>query len=129
MFLAVAIFSAVVFLLMLTGPLFMLQVYDRVLARSVETLTALFVLVIFLFLLMGIIDLIRGRVMQRIAARFQDRMEGRVFDAALREGALRGDQMATTAGGLRDLDVVQRFYDTLDHDAFFQSKEGRPGRR
>ncbi len=46
LFVAVALFSAVVNLLMLTGPLFMLQVYDRVLAsRSVETLTALFVLV------------------------------------------------------------------------------------
>ncbi|MFC0199806.1 type I secretion system permease/ATPase [Paracoccus rhizosphaerae] len=109
LFLAVAVFSAVVNLLMLTGPLFMLQVYDRVLAsRSTETLTALFILVIFLFLLMGVIDLIRNRVMQRIAARFQDRMEGRVFSAALREGALRGDESAATAGGMRDLDAVQR---------------------
>ena len=89
LFLAVALFSAVVNLLMLTGPLFMLQVYDRVLAsRSVETLTALFVLVVFLFLLMGVVDLARNRVTQRIAARFQDRMEGRVFTAALREGDL-----------------------------------------
>ncbi|KJZ30130.1 hypothetical protein TW83_16280, partial [Paracoccus sp. S4493] len=63
LFLSVGVFSAVVNLLMLTGPLFMLQVYDRVLAsRSVETLTALFVLVIFLFALMGAIDIIRNRV-------------------------------------------------------------------
>ena len=47
---AVGIFSFAVNMLMLTGPLFMMQVYDRVLAsRSVETLTALFLLVVFLF--------------------------------------------------------------------------------
>ena len=44
--LAVFLFSVFVNILMLTGPLFMLQVYDRVLAsRSEETLVALFLLV------------------------------------------------------------------------------------
>ncbi|MDB6176760.1 type I secretion system permease/ATPase [Paracoccus sp. Z330] len=110
LFIAVGLFSAVVNLLMLTGPLFMLQVYDRVLgSRSVETLTALFVLVAFLFLMMGLVDLARNRVTQRIAARFQDRMEGRVFTAALREGAISGDESAAAASGMRDLDAVQRF--------------------
>lgn len=109
LFIAVALFSAVVNLLMLTGPLFMLQVYDRVLgSRSVETLAALFVLVVFLFLLMGVLDFLRARVMQRIAARFQDRMEGRVFNAALREGAISGDESAAAASGMRDLDSVHR---------------------
>lgn len=108
LFTAVAIFSAAVNLLMLTGPLFMLQVYDRVLAsRSVETLTALFVLVVFLFGLMGLIDIARNRVMTRIAARFQDQMGPRVFEAALRDGAGQGGQNATESG-LRDLDAVQR---------------------
>jgi ATP-binding cassette subfamily C protein len=120
LFLAVAIFSAVVNLLMLTGPLFMLQVYDRVLAsRSVETLAALFLLVIFLFLLMGVIDLIRNRVMQRVAARFQDRMEPRVFNASLREGAVRGDESAATASGMRDLDSIQRLIGSPIMLAFF----------
>lgn len=110
LFLAVGLFSAVVNLLMLTGPMFMLQVYDRVLAsRSVETLTALFVLVVFLFLLMGLVDFTRNRVTQRIAARFQDKLEGRVFLAALREGAVTGNEAAATSSGLRDLDAVQRF--------------------
>lgn len=120
LFVAVALFSAVVNLLMLTGPLFMLQVYDRVLgSRSVETLTALFVMVVFLFLVMGIVDMIRGRVMQRVAARFQDRLEGRVFNAALREGALRGDESAATAGGMRDLDSVTKLIGSPVMLAFF----------
>ena len=106
---AVGVFSAFVNLLMLTGPLFMLQVYDRVLgARSVETLTALFLLVIFLFAAMGLLDHARSRLAARMGARFQARLDARVFEAALRRGALApNDPMAMA--GLRDLDSVQRF--------------------
>lgn len=108
LFLFVALFSAAVNFLMLTGPLFMMQVYDRVLAsRSVETLTALTVLVVFLFVLMGVIDIARNRVMARVAARFQERMESRVFSASLQEGAASGSDMVAR-GGMRDLDSVQR---------------------
>ena len=104
----VALFSLAVNFLMLTGPLFMMQVYDRVLAsRSVETLTALFLLVVVLFVLMGVLDLARNRIMSRIAARFQERMEGRVFTAALQDGGLSGSE-AALRGGMRDLEAVQR---------------------
>ena len=105
----VAAFSAAVNLLMLTGPIFMLQVYDRVLAsRSVETLAALTLLMTFLFLAMGLIDLARGRIVQRIAARFQSRLEARVFAATLRDEQLRGPG-AAVAMGPRDLEAVSRF--------------------
>ena len=51
------VFSVFVNLLMLTGPLYMLQVYDRVLtSRSVETLVALSLLVTMLYVLMGVLD-------------------------------------------------------------------------
>lgn len=108
LFLAVGLFSAFVNLLMLTGPLFMLQVYDRVLsARAVETLTALFGLVVFLFLMMGVLDAVRARVVARIGAGFQARMEGRVFDAVLRRNALAPNDPLAQAG-LRDLNSVQK---------------------
>lgn len=119
LFLFVGIFSAAVNLLMLTGPLFMLQVYDRVLAsRSVETLTALFILVVFLFTLMGVIDVARNRIMSRVAARFQERMEPRVFAAALQDGAASGSD-AVTQGSLRDLEAVQRMIASPVMMAFF----------
>ena len=61
-FAAIGLFSVFVNLLMLTGPLFMLQVYDRVLtSRSEATLVALIVIVSFLFLMMGLLDHFRGR--------------------------------------------------------------------
>lgn len=104
----VGLFSFAVNLLMLTGPLFMMQVYDRVLSsRSVETLSALFVLVVFLFALMGVLDLARGRIMSRVAARFQERLEGRVFTAALQDGGSSASE-AVVKGGMRDLEAVQR---------------------
>lgn len=58
LFLAVGLFSMLVNLLMLTGPLFMLQVYDRVLgSRSESTLVALTLLMAFLFIMMGLLIL------------------------------------------------------------------------
>ncbi|MDT8344524.1 MAG: type I secretion system permease/ATPase, partial [Thermohalobaculum sp.] len=84
-FVAVGVFSVFVNLLMLTGPLFMLQVYDRVLAsRSEATLVALLVLITALFLFMGVLDYLRGRVLARAGAAFQTEFDARVFTAALR---------------------------------------------
>ena len=68
---AVGLFGIFVNFLMLTGPLYMLQVYDRVLgSRSVATLIALSVLVLFLYMMYGLLDFARGRVMARAGARF-----------------------------------------------------------
>ena len=104
---AVGVFSFLVNLLMLTGPLYMLQVYDRVLgSRSVETLIALSVLVAFLFGMMGLLDYARGRILGRVGARFQARMEQRVFDSVIRKAAVAPDER--TASGLQDLGAVQR---------------------
>src|SRR6056297_1466707 len=86
-----ACFSVFTNLLMLTGPLFMLQVYDRVLSsRSEETLLALFVLVAALFALMGFLDWARGRAVARIGGRMQERLDAVVFEEGLRRKAASG---------------------------------------
>ena len=107
---AVFFFSVFVNLLMLTGPLYMLQVYDRVLgSRSEPTLIALTVLIAFLFLAMGILDHARSRIMARVGARMQQRLDRRVFSAALRQmTAHPGDPAALAAQ--RDLEAVQRLW-------------------
>ncbi|SHG90315.1 type I secretion system permease/ATPase [Cognatishimia maritima] len=108
LYLAVGLFSAFANLLMLTGPLYMLQVYDRVLSsRSVETLVALTVLVAFLYSVMGILDFTRGRVLARIGARFQRRLDRRVFNAVI-ANTTRG-QADRAQTGLADLESIQRF--------------------
>ncbi len=115
---AVGLFSLFANLLMLTGPMYMLQVYDRVLgSRSEETLIALSLLVVFLYGVMGILDFTRGRIMARVGARFQNDLDRRVFDAVVRKSAVAPDLRTQT--GLADLEGVQRFITSPVLMAFF----------
>jgi len=110
LFRSTLIFSVFTNLLMLTGPLFMLQIYDRVLgSRSVETLTALFILVAALFAFYGLLEFARGRVIARVGARFQTALGPRVFGAALERSALRKPS-ETGANALQDLDAIRNFF-------------------
>ena len=107
---AVAIFSVFVNLLLLTGPLYMLQVYDRVLgSRSESTLVALSLLAAAMFLAMGILDHTRARIMARIGAYLQDRLDRRVFAAALRRLTLQPNE-PTALAAQRDLESIQRLW-------------------
>ncbi|MDA7963992.1 type I secretion system permease/ATPase [Ruegeria sp.] len=111
MFVALAfLFSIFVNLLMLTGPLFMLQVYDRVLgSRSVETLTALFLLVALLYALMAMLDYARGRIVARFGARFQSMLDERVFEATMRR-SLFPQVRSAPATALRDLESIRALF-------------------
>lgn len=107
---AVVLFSAVINLLMLTGPLYMLQVYDRVLgSRSDATLVALTTIVVILFLAMGVIDTARGRVLARIGARLQERLDRRAFDASIRRLMVAPDDSPALAAQ-QDVESIQRFW-------------------
>lgn len=101
------IFSFFVNMLILTGPIFMMQVYDRVLgSRSQETLLTLTLLVVFLYAIMGLLDYARGRLLARAGARFQTALDKRVFFAVLRQSSQLGARQGTR--GLADLESVQR---------------------
>ena len=107
---SVGIFSVFVNLLLLTGPLYMLQVYDRVLgSRSEATLVALSLLAAAMFLAMGILDHTRARIMARIGAYLQDRLDRRVFAAALRRLTLQPNE-PTALAAQRDLESIQRLW-------------------
>lgn len=98
------VFSVFVNILMMTGPLFMLQVYDRVLgSRSEETLVALVVLVLGLYVFMWLLDFSRARLLARYGARFQSSMDDRVFEAQLGHHGGRKE----TVSAQRDLEAVQ----------------------
>lgn len=108
LYVVVFVFSAFVNLLMLTGPLYMLQVYDRVLgSRSVATLLALTIVVAFLYLMMGLLDFARGRLLARVGARFQQSLDRRVFSAILRKATFASARTIPPTG-LRDLESIQR---------------------
>ena len=103
-------FSFLVNTLGLTGSIFMLQVYDRVIpASSGETLIALFLLISGLFFLMGTLDYARGRIMARVGARFQTALDARVFEATLRRAA-HPSERAVPASALREVETVQQFF-------------------
>ncbi|MEL6645424.1 MAG: type I secretion system permease/ATPase [Pseudomonadota bacterium] len=77
-------FSILTNLLMLTGPLFMLQVYDRVLgSRSEETLVALTALVAALYVAYAVFEFVRSRIVARIGARLQETGQASVFEAVV----------------------------------------------
>ena len=122
LFLSIGLFSAFVNLLMLTGPLLMLQVYDRVLtSRSEATLVALIAIVAFLFLTMGLLDHARARVLARAGARFQARLDPRVLGAILTRAGRSPQARSAPATGLHDLEAMQRFASGPGPFAFFDA--------
>ena len=107
-FASTALFSCLVNILMLTGPLFMLQVYDRVLTSgSVPTLVALIAIVIALYAYYGFLEYLRARILVRIGRRVEERLRDRVFDS-MAEHALRRTQ---GIGGqpVNDLATIRQF--------------------
>ena len=122
LFLSVGLFSAFVNLLLLTGPLFMLQIYDRVLtSRSEATLVALMVITAFLFLMMGLLDHARARVLARVGTRFQARLDARVLEAILTRAGRSPAERSAPATGLFDLEAMQRFASGPAPFAFFDA--------
>ncbi len=107
-FAAIGLFSFFINLLMLSGPLYMMQVYDRVLtSQSVSTLVALSVLVGILLLFMGALELVRARVLVRIGNRIEARLGARIFDTVIRRQTCRRD--GGTTQPLFDLRTVREF--------------------
>lgn len=117
--LGILLISGVVNVLALISPLFMLQVYDRVLASgSVPTLVGLVVLAAGLFAFQCLLDILRARVLLRIGERFDGQLSGRVHDAIVRLPLLTrmpGDGLQP----LRDLDNVRGFLGGNGPTAFF----------
>jgi PrtD family type I secretion system ABC transporter len=108
-FIAIALFSGMNNLLMLTGALFMLEIYDRVLpSRSIPTLVALLVLAAGLYGAQGLIDMIRSRILVRIGHSLDEAMSLRVYDAIVRLPLKIGGK-GDGAQPIRDLDAVRGF--------------------
>ena len=115
-FVAIGIFSFFVNMLVLTGSLYSLQIYDRVLtSRSEPTLVVITLLLVVLYVIMGVLDHMRGRMAARIGARFQSNLEMRVFRIAI-DRTMLASQGINASTALRDLDSVQR---TLSSPAVF----------
>ena len=78
----VFVFSVIINILYLTGSLFMLQVYDRVIpSRNLPTLTGLLILAAGLYIFQALLDVVRGRIFVRLARSFDQAVSAPVFNA------------------------------------------------
>ena len=104
-----AVASALINVLYLTGSFYMLEIYDRVLpSRSVPTLVGLSILALGLFGFQGVLDFLRSRIMVRIGRTLGENLSSRVYQTIARLA------LATRGSGdglqpLRDLDQVRNF--------------------
>jgi PrtD family type I secretion system ABC transporter len=114
----VGLFSGMSNLLMLTGSMFMLELYDRVLpSRSIPTLMGLSIIALIIFGFQAGLDMVRARIMGRIGMALDESLSDRVYDAIVRFPL-----KANNSGGLqplRDLDQLRAFLGSSGPIALF----------
>ena len=110
--------SGLINVLMLTGPLFMMQVYDRVLpSRSIPTLVGLGLFALTLYAFQGVLEATRTRLLLRIGLALDARLSPRVFGLVMRN-ATQSDS-AESLQPLRDLDTIRSFFSSFGLSALF----------
>ena len=119
-FVSVGVFSAIINLLMLAPSLYMLQVYDRVLAsRNQTTLLVLTLLILAVFVCMNGLECVRSWVLIRVSAQLDMKLNQRVYAAAFEQN-LTGAK--TNAGQpLNDLTNIRQFMTGNGVFAFFDA--------
>ncbi|TBU74284.1 type I secretion system permease/ATPase [Pseudomonas daroniae] len=119
-FWSVGIFSAVINLLMLAPALYMLQVYDRVLASSNQmTLAMLTLIMVGLYAFMGVLEWVRSHVVIRLGTQMDMRLNQRVYNAAFETNLKSGNLAAGQA--LSDLTSLRQFATGNALFAFFDA--------
>ena len=119
-FFNIGLFSAVINLLMLAPALYMLQVYDRVLASGNQmTLLMLTLMILGLFGLMGALEWVRSQVVIRLGTQMDMRLNQRVYDAAFEAQLSTGSPAAGQA--LNDLTSLRQFATGNALFAFFDA--------
>src|ERR1700682_971977 len=114
----IAAFSGVINILMLSGSLYMLQVYDRVIpSRNISTLLGLSLMVLLAYVAQGYFDALRSRMLCRVATLFDAGLQESIH-TALATLPLRGVKPMLMQQPLRDLDQVRGFMSSMGATAF-----------
>ena len=117
-FIRAAGFSLLSNLLMLVPTLYMLQIYDRVLAsRNTTTLVMLTVMLLVMLALQSVVDGVRGTVLQRVGVGLDRKLSGRTFGALLKRN-LRAPE-GNPIQSLNDLTNLRQFLGGPGIVAFF----------
>ncbi|MDZ4867792.1 MAG: type I secretion system permease/ATPase [Alphaproteobacteria bacterium] len=107
-FLSVGVFSLFINLTMLNGPLFMLQVYDRVLSsQSKETLLFLTLLAAGVLIFQSLMEIVRSNLLIRAGAQLDSELQSQTFGLSF-DGKT-AEHQTSSAQGLRDLDAIRGF--------------------
>ncbi len=110
-------FSFAINLLYLAGPLYMLQVYDRVISSASEvTLVMLTIALLLAFMALAGLDAVRARVLTRASIRLDQRIAGRVMTAIIDRSAIFGGARSQL---LRDFDTFRQFITGMGIHAIF----------
>ena len=105
--------------LMLSGSIYMLQIYDRVLSsRSVSTLIGISLIILAAYILQGALDTIRQKMLARVGARFDEILSPRIFDLVTTL-PLKGAKQSDSMQPIRDLDQIRGFLSGMGPTAFF----------
>ena len=119
-FKTVAVFSAIINLMMLVPSLYMLQVYDRVLAsRNETTLLLLTIMIVAAFIIMSALEFVRSFVLIRVASQLDMKLNQRVYTASFEQNLKRVGGNAGQA--LQDLTTVRQFLSGNALFAFFDA--------
>jgi ATP-binding cassette subfamily C protein EexD len=119
-FLFILLFSLFINLLMLAPSIYMLQVYDRVITtRSPETLLMLTLVVVFLFVVMGALDLVRSRILVRVGNRLDMQINERLYQATFKRALLAPGR--PSAQPFNDLTTLRQFLSGNGLFAFFDA--------
>lgn len=115
-----ALFSCFVNLLMLTPPLYMLQLYDRVVtSRSLSTLFFLTLIVVVLFIMMGIFEVLRSRILIVFATQLDKSLGERVYDAIFKLSSRHPGRVSSQA--MNDLNAIKQYMSTNGVFAFLDA--------
>ncbi|TIY08366.1 MAG: type I secretion system permease/ATPase, partial [Mesorhizobium sp.] len=117
----VGVFSAVINVLALTGSVYMLQIYDRVLpSQSIPTLIGFTIGMLGLYAVYGLLDFVRLRLLVRIGSRLHRDLQQKAFAASL-SLPLTAGQDANRVQPLRDLDQLRGFLSGLGPTVVFDA--------
>lgn len=118
-YIGVGLLSLVINLLMLTGPLYMLQIYDRVLASgSVPTLLVISIFALGMFVFYGVLDGLRQRILARIGSWLDAKLTAPVFDLSTALPLVLGPE-ASKVRPVQDLDTIRNFMSGPGPSAMF----------
>lgn len=120
-FLTAAGFSLLINFLMISPSIYMLQVYDRVVATgNLSTLTMLTLILLFLFVAMTALEWVRSQILVRVSTRLETLLNQRLFQVAFKQALYSGGQKASTQP-LDDLTGLRQFLTGNGLFAFFDA--------